>query len=169
MAPSTGWADLLSATDPDDKVDGLRQIERLESVEGWTVTMVQLAGDRDDRVRLKSAEVLSKSVCPKVDEASGLAELLESASDGEVCYWAATMLGTLGPQASTVTAAIDALKNCLADSMYLPAREQSAWALRRIGPPAVSAVDALRAAAVDAPPRLRRLASDAIRTIGEAA
>jgi hypothetical protein len=53
--------------------------------------------------------------------------------------------------------------------MYLPAREQATWALHQIGPPASIAIETLKEAAEDAPPRLQRMAKEAIRVITDAA
>ena len=72
----------------------------------------------------------------------------------------------MGPGA---VSAVDALQTCLRESMYLPARERAAWALSQIGPPASSAVPALQEAAKGAPPRLQRLATEALRAIGDIA
>ena len=92
--------------------------------------------------------------------------LLQSADDGETCYWAATLLGRLGQDAAV---AAGALEGCLRESMYLPARERAAWALSQIGPQAAAAVPTLEEAAAAAPPRLQRLATEALAAIREQA
>jgi HEAT repeat protein len=166
MTNNNNWGELLADDSPDAQVDALRQISGQESVTGLTETIVALSGSSNDEVRMWSAEALETSVTPTQSDVTALIRMLESAEDGEICYWAATMLGRLGPDA---VAAVDALETCLRASMYLPARERATWALSQIGPPAAAAVPALRAAAEAAPPRLQRLATEALRAIGEIA
>jgi len=157
------WALKLSGDSPDDQVEALRQISNAEQVRGLAVVVVALSGSSDDEVRMWSAEALEVAIQPDPSEVQGLIQQLQKAVDGEICYWAATMLGRLGTEAVGAVAALEA---CLRESMYLPARERAAWALSRIGPAASAAVPALTEAADTAPPRLQRLASEALRVIG---
>jgi HEAT repeat protein len=166
MGIGENWSEWLKSESAEDQVVALRQIAGAETVTGFTVAVVQLSGSRNDEVRMWSAEAMETTVQPNVGEVSALGELLENAVDGEICYWAATMLGRLGCQS---VGAVSALEGCVGESMYLPAREQATWALSQIGPRASSAIPTLREAAEDAPPRLQRMASDALRAIGEAA
>lgn len=156
------WKGKLTGNSVDDKVDALRQISWEEGVTGLTVAVVRLAEDRDEEVRMWSAEALESSVQPDPSEVGALVDVLTTAFDREVGYWAATMLGRLGKSAAPAAGALEA---GLRDSTYLPTRERAAWALGQIGPPASSAMAALERAAETAPPRLRRLATEAIRMI----
>lgn len=166
MTDDQNWRNMLATDSAETQVEALRQISGQESATGLTVAIVALSGSPDDDVRTWSAEALETAVVPTESEVPPLIEMLESASDGEICYWAATMLGRLGPKA---VAAVDALEACLRESMYLPARERATWALSQIGPPAAAAIPALKEAAEAAPPRLKRLATEALRVIGEIA
>lgn len=166
MTIKNNWGEVLAGGSPDDQVEVLRQISGQESVTGLTVAIVELSGSGNDEVRMWSAEALETAVTPTESEVTALIQMLVSAADGEICYWAATMLGRLGPEA---VAAVEALETCLRTSLYLPARERAAWALSQIGPQAAAAVPALKEAAEAAPPRLQRLASEALRAIGDAA
>jgi hypothetical protein len=140
----------------------LRQISAKEAVSGLTALIVQLAASRDDEIRMWAAEALESAVQPDASEVGSLTTLLEQAEDVETCYWAATMLGRLGGDATPATKALEA---CLRESMYLPARERATWALCQIGPAAAIATAALNEAARNAPPRLRRLARHALEVI----
>lgn len=165
---SPAWISALS--DDLDAIDVLSQIATAGNVTGITVAVVRLSGSSNDEVRRWAAESLESSIIPAVGEVDELAELLYAGHDGEVCYWAATMLGRLGSDVGPrARAAVNALETCLSDSLYLPARERSAWALSQIGPPAASAATTLRRTAEDAPPRLKKLVTKALRVIGEAA
>lgn len=166
MSNNNSWGEILAGNSPDAQVETLRHISGQESVTGLTVLVVALSGSRDDEVRMWAAEALETAVKPTEPEVTALIRMLESAADGEICYWAATMLGRLGPDA---VAAVDALETCLRNSMYLPARERATWALSQIGPRAAAALPALKEAAQAAPPRLQRLAAEAVRVIGEIA
>jgi hypothetical protein len=156
------WVAKLTGNSFEDQVDALRQISGEEAVTGLTVTVVGLSGSSDDEVRMWSAEALEVAIQPDPSEIRGLIELLERAVDGEISYWAATMLGRLGNDAATASAA---LETCLRESMYLPARERATWALTEIGPAAAAAIPTLKEAVETAPPRLQRLATEAIHAI----
>jgi HEAT repeat protein len=156
------WAAKLSGESPEDQIDALRQISTQEKVTGLAVTVVGLCGSSDDEIRMWSAEALEVAIEPQSSEIPGLIELLQQADDGEICYWAATLLGRLGVDA---VAAVATLETCLCESMYLPARERAAWALAEIGPDASAAIPALQKAAENAPPRLKRLALQAMAAI----
>lgn len=147
---------------PEQQVRVLRNLIGGEPVEGLATRCVQLAGAHNDEVRMWAAEVLESSVKPAVSDVQPLAQLLANADDGEIAYWASTMLGRLGPEAS---AAATELEACVRESLYLPARERAAWAISRIGPAAAAATPTLREIASDAPPRLRRLAMEALDSV----
>ncbi len=166
MDTNKQWNQWLCSDSVDHQVNALRQISGQKDVRGLTAIIVGLSGSRSDEVRIWSAEALETAVQPQQDDVHALADLLSDAEDGEIGYWAATMLGRLGDQA---TDAVDALEKCVSQSMYLPARERATWALCQIGPAAQSAAATLREAAADAPPRLQRMATEALRAIGEAA
>lgn len=160
------WVAKLDSQSTDKQIEALRQISNQQDVTGLTTRIVRLSGSRDDDVRMWAAEALESAVQPTVDDVGELVGQLQTADDGEICYWAATLLGRLGRDA---VAAVDALQSCLRDSLYLPAREQATWALCQIGPPASSAAPVLREVVDTAPPRLQRMANAALQAIGEAA
>lgn len=156
------WAAKLSSESFEDQAEALRQISAEQEVTGLTVAVVAFCGSSDDEVRMWSAEALEVAIRPQVSEVPELIELIEQADDGEIYYWAATMLGRLGPEAATAVAALEQL---LCDSMYLPARERATWALAEIGPAAAAAIPSLQSVAENAPPRLKRLAHQALAAI----
>ena len=156
----------LSKQKPDAVIAALQQMSNTDSVTGFTLCVVELAGSSNDLIRMWAAESLERSIEPTEDEIPALIELLQTNEEGEVRYWAATMLGRLGTAAAE---AGQALSDCLERSLHLPARERSAWALCQIGDAAIVAKDTLNKAAHDAPPRLRRIAAEALKIIGEAA
>ena len=173
MKFSHNLASQLESDSFDQQVTALREIARSSNVQGSTIRAVELAGSADDEVRMWAAEALESSIQPTSHEASGLIERLQHSADGEVCYWTATMLGRLGSEISTMPetaeSAVSALASCLSDSLYLPARERAAWALRQLGPVSKLALPTLRQVAMKAPPRLQRLTNETLKALDAAA
>lgn len=160
--PNERWAAKLNGESFEGQVEALRQISNQETVTGFAVTVVSLCGSSDDEVRMWSAEALEVAIQPLPSDVPRLIELLQRADDGEICYWAATMLGRLGSDAA---ASVAALQRFIGESMYLPARERATWAIGEIGPAASGAIPTLRKAAQQGPPRLQRLAHQAMLAI----
>lgn len=159
---TTQWATGLQDQSAERCVQTLRQIISAGNVTGLSAKIVTLAGSSDDEVRLWAAEALENAVVAHPDEVLQLTQLLQASSDGEVDYWCATLLGRLGSHSGEAVAQLD---HCLRTSMYLPARERAAWALSQIGTAAAAAMPTLRHAAIDGPPRLKRLAISALEAI----
>jgi HEAT repeat protein len=98
---------------------------------------------------------------PRTDDAALIAKLLGHTSP-EVGYWAATLLGRLEAAGRD---SVSDLTLALATSPHKAVRQQSAWALGRMGTAASSALPALEVAAKESDPRLRRLAEAAIKSM----
>jgi hypothetical protein len=109
-----------------------------------------------------ASQALETGVRPTIDEVGQLTVILNQSLSDEVGYWAATLLGRLGIQASS---AVETLVRCAADSKYLPARERAVWALAQIGRAAAPGTPTLRILAEEGPPRLKRLAIAALEAI----
>jgi HEAT repeat protein len=132
------------------------------NLQPWATTIVQAAGDADDQVRAWAADTLETLGSPKLGDLPGLMQLLTISQEGEILYWAATLIGRLGPTAHRAT---EILTNTVRLSPYLPVRERAVWALGRIGPRAKSASSLLREVSAKGPPRLRRLATEALESL----
>ena len=160
------WAEALDSPSLELCIQTLQKLAAAGKVTGLSAGIVALAGSSDDDVRTLAADVLESTVTVQSDEVPALVRLLIETSDGEVSYWAATLLGRMGRDAAI---AVPSLEHCLSRSLYLPARERAAWALCRIGKAASPAMPTLRSAAMDGPPRLKRLAIEALEAIRGAA
>lgn len=161
--PVERWATALTSGHREAQVTALRQISSCDVVTQLTVPIVRLAGSDDDEIRMWAAEAMENAVSPTPPEAPELAQLLIDSSDGEICYWAATMLGRLGGHATT---AVNALEMCLLHGDYLAARERAVWALSQIGPAATVTLPSLaRISRENHHPRLQRLALLAIERL----
>ena len=80
----------------------------------------------------------------------------------DVAYWAATLIGRLGPDGA---ASVPALIAALEDSPHQNVRQRAARALGKIGPGAAAAKDSLQKAAAGDDPRMARLAERALGAI----
>ncbi len=165
QSANLAWAEGISSQSAERCVQTLRQIVAAGNASGLSGRIVALAGSADDEVRMWAAEALETAVIVRTEDVTDLVSLLATSGDGEVCYWAATLLGRLGNHVGKTAEAVVALEHCLRTSMYLPARERAAWALCQIGLAAAPAMPTLRHAAVDGPPRLKRLAIAALEAI----
>lgn len=155
------WTANLASPDVTKQAESLQQIAGEDSVTGLSQIVVALSASHDADVRMWSAEALETAIQPEPADLAALTQMLADDHD-EVCYWAATMLGRLGTAAANAAAT---LESCARDSEYLPAREQAVWALCQIGPEAAAAKKTLQIIAADAPPRLKRFAEHALKTI----
>lgn len=115
-----------------------------------------------------AAETLRHAVNPIPEESAELAKLLSSTAY-DVSYWAATMIGRLGRRNGNLTEVVDALVACIEQSPSLATRERAVAAISQIGPAAAPASRVLRSTTQSDSPRLRRLATEAVRRIGVAA
>ena len=140
----------------------------------WAVALTKAAGDSSDAIAMAAAEALEMLGAPPASmlmQLIGLAKTCVNVSlpkkngtnaNSETAYWAVTLIGRLGPKAAPAT---DCLIEILNQSDYLPVRERATWAISRIGTAASSASSALRHAAAEGPPRLKRLATQALESI----
>jgi len=160
------WRRRLAGGTPDVQLQALLEIGGVSKVLGVSDLVIRLAGSRDDSVRAAAAQALESSLQPSLVEVPALIALLADRSDGEISYWAATMLGRLGQEAVD---AAPALCDCVTSSSFLPARERAVLALHSIGTAAGDSVPALQAVSEVAPARLQHLCREAIGKIGPGA
>lgn len=129
---------------------------------GAAEALLTASEDPDERVREWISSALESLESPSPDLAPALLRPL--ADGGPAAYWAATLLGRMGPEAAGLPDAVSGLASLLArDDAELAARERAAWALGRIGASDGQAAAALRAAADSPHPRLKRLAAEALK------
>jgi HEAT repeat protein len=122
------------------------------------VSLVRACGDSDEQVREWAVAALEELGAPSPGDVAALVELITAACS-DAAYWAATLLGRLGPPA---VASVPQLARVLESEADAAVRQRAAWALGKIGPAAAAAVPALKkAAATESDPRLARLAAAA--------
>ncbi len=125
------------------------------------VAIVQAAADPDEGVREWVVAALEELGPPLAEQCDELATLVGH-TESDIAYWAATLLGRLGEDASP---AVQRLADVLEESTTNHVRERIAWALSKIGPAAATATPALRKCAESDNPRLARTAARAIKAI----
>lgn len=161
----------LSAPDVEVRRAAAERLATLEAdARPAAVPLVRCCGDADESVREWSAAALEQMGPPDAGDLAALTELLACAgaakttpevdSQAQVQYWAATLIGRLGPAAAPAVAELGRL---LGGPATIEVRQRAAWALGRLGPAAGRVRSALEAAARDPDPRLARLAADALR------
>ena len=125
------------------------------------VPLVRACGDQSEEVSEWVVAALEEMGPPRASDVGDLALLVGDPS-ADVAYWAVTLLGRLEAEAAP---AVGALAAAVSDAPEVSIRQRAAWALGKIGPPALAAIDALRRAESDEDPRLARLARQAIERI----
>jgi HEAT repeat protein len=148
----------LRSGDPDERQAAAEKLSQLgPAAQPAAVALVE-ACERDDEARESAVAALEELGPPPATDVMKLASLLQHPAL-DVAYWAATLLGRLEVQAAP---AADDLIRALRSHAELAVRQRAAWALGKIGPAAIAAQEALRAAAAGSDPRLASLAREAI-------
>jgi hypothetical protein len=125
------------------------------------VALVRACGTSDPTSHAWCTAALEELGTPPVSQIEALTALAGDPVPN-VSYWAVTLLGRCGSAASP---AVAVLARIVRRSTELPVRERAIWALGKIGPAAAAAVPALHEAAAGGPPRLSRLAENALAAI----
>lgn len=121
------------------------------------------AADSDDETRSLATGALEDLGAPPLGMVPDLAAALKRPTlDGP--YWAATLLGRLKADAAP---AVERLADAAARHPQITVRQRATWALGEIGAAASPALETLEQVAMDADPRLARLASEAMGKIRE--
>ena len=152
----------LEHHDSEKQLETLIEICQYTKLTGISGLVLRFAGSRMDSQRLAAAKALDRSVQPNLRELPTLVAALDPEQDGEVVYWAATLIGRLGDQAED---AVDALCRCIKDSSFLAARERAVIALQKIGPAAQGAIPVLESVSDSATGRLKQLCQQTSRDL----
>jgi HEAT repeat protein len=154
--------DRLASSDPSEAAGAAETLCHLgRDAQQAAVALVRAAGANDETVRAWVAAALEEVGPPAEGQIGELIRLTDH-QESDVRFWAVTLLGRAGAAA---TGAVEAIATQLRHSPDLPTRERAAWALGRIGPPAIAAVSWLHMAAASEEPRLSRLAKASLATI----
>ena len=126
-------------------------------VSPYSVALVKATGDEECVAEWAIASLEGLETVPA--ESVHQLDALLSNENHTIVYWASTLLGRLGNQAS---ACEEHLADLLAESKHDSVRERAAWALGRIGIKSDSTRQKLQAAMNSTNPRLTRLAETAL-------
>lgn len=135
--------------------EGLAQLG--EEAAQASVELVRAAGDADEQVREWAVGALEALGTPEAGQLSGLVEQLGN-SRGDAAYWAATLLGRMGREASS---ALEELNRVLLQSPQMAVRQRCAWAIGKIGAEVAGNVDPQLRGAVEASLQQAAAAGDA--------
>jgi HEAT repeat protein len=127
------------------------------------VPLVRAVAINDETVREWVVSALESLDAPHEEDVPALTELMGS-EEGDVAYWAITLLGRLEGQAAP---AVPELTWALKQNPHPHNRQRAAWALGKIGPLAKDALPALKEAAHGSDSRLARIALLAMEQITE--
>lgn len=151
--------DLLNGS-PEQRASAAQTLSQLGAgAAPAAAALVNLAGD--DASGEWCVATLEELGPPPASQVGELAKLT-TADNEATAYWAATLLGRLGPAAAPATGA---LARQAAEHPSLAAKERAVWALGKIGPAAAGAKPVLESLTKSDPPRLARLANEAIKAI----
>jgi HEAT repeat protein len=131
-----------------------------EKVRAAALVLVEACGDESEAVREAAVGALEEMGPPDPEVLDGLTALLAN-TNADVAYWAATLIGRLGPDGA---ASVSALIATMEESPHQNVRQRVARVLGKIGPGAARAKDPLQKAVAGDDPRLARLAE---RALGE--
>ena len=157
------WVNDLNAPEPARRAAAAEHLARLgEGARGAAVPLARAAGDASESVREWAVAALEGVGPPAAEDLTALRQLMLQDATDDAAYWAVTLAGRLGVDAS---AAVPELIRLLGAADPVAVRQRAAWALGRIGPAAAEAESALRQASDSDDPRLARLASAALEQI----
>jgi HEAT repeat protein len=156
---------LIASLRSDDSATQQAAAEQLAHMEtgaqAAAVALVEASDSDKEEVREWVVAALEGIGPPLEKDIGQLAALLKKKSL-DVAYWAATLLGRLGPEAAP---AVSELTKAVSTHDELAVRQRAASALGEIGPAAKSSLESLQDATKSTDPRLARLARDAIEQI----
>jgi HEAT repeat protein len=119
----------LAASAVDRRISAAERLARLaERAAGVAAALVKATGDDEESVREWAVAALEACGPPPAAYCDELIRLLDSPSL-DVAYWAATLLGRLGPLAAVAAAA---LSRSVSHSPHAAVRRRAAWALEKI-------------------------------------
>lgn len=120
----------LESRDSDRRAAAAEWISHQPDASAEALCVLDALGDSDERVREWITATLEEIEKPLESIVAPLAERLEH-DNSDVAYWAATLLGRIGPAAGAARAALANLLDI--DETDLSTRERAAWALGKIG------------------------------------
>jgi HEAT repeat protein len=155
-------AALLDSASLAERRRAAEQLSRLgPAAKPAAATLVMALADTDETVREWATAALEEINAPAGEQTAQLAAMLKHAHP-DAGYWAATLLGRIGPEALP---AAGALAEAVAESPHAHVQERAAWALGKLGPGAAQVAPELERASQSKNPRLARLAKRALQQI----
>lgn len=157
------WKNQLEQNDPTLQAEAAEHLAQAgPAAVNAAVALVRAVGSPNESVCEWATSALEGIECPLDEQLPELVMIAQSSS-GDTCYWAITLIGCAESKAASATPQLTTL---LLESPELNIQQRAAWALKKIGPGAADASQALQAAAQSDDARLARLATQALEAIG---
>ncbi len=163
----------LQSDDELVKLAALEEIANQSQVRGLTLSVLEAVSSDNSEVQDWALEAIKRSIVPLPEEVATLGNLMVRSDHSMQIESIALMLGRIGsvPETDPETAAV--LLETLQRVQSLSARERIVWALAQLGlaqlgSAASVAEVVLQQTLVDAPPRLKRLATETLRRLSAA-
>lgn len=152
------WRADLRSSDEDMRAAAAENLCRAGAASaGSAIDLLNACGD-EESVRKWAVAALEDLGPPGLGALQPLSNLVSS-PNSLIAYWAATLLGRLGPSAA---ASQDAIASVLTNSKDAAVQERCAWALGKIGVTSSKALTALNQARASSNQRLARLSESAL-------
>ena len=146
----------------------LQELADREQVKGLTLPVVEAVASGNPEIQSWAIEVIKRSLVPEPDEVVPLCDLMETSQNASQVEHAALMLGKLGNGSESAEKVAVVLLDAFKRIQHTSARERIVWALAQLGPAAMVAEEALKQTVEDASPRLKRMATEALRRLSAA-
>ena len=141
-----------------------------QSIQAAAIPLVNCLGTIHDDSNEWIVAALEQLESPSAADADAFAHVMQSYADGEAnsqqAYWAAKLLGRIGPEAGNVSC--QALARCASSAADPEIVTQSVWALSKMGASAASAQAVLQQLSQSPVPRTARYAQQALDNLGSA-
>ncbi|TWT29493.1 HEAT repeat domain-containing protein [Blastopirellula retiformator] len=160
MAPDLSQLiDHLNSEDVSVRRNACEQLAKIgPELRSAAVPLCRLTADPEETVRESAVGALEALETPATEDASALSQLMSSSAT-DVRYWAATLLGRIGPSAERQA---PALLVAITSDQTTAVQQKAVWAIDQIGVRTASAKAALEQASQSSDPRLARLATKAL-------
>ena len=160
---ASNWARTLAVSDDlAARREAARQLSlHPEEAQVAAIALVTAASDADESLREWAVSTLEDLGPPSAADLSELLRLADNSSS-DIAWWAITLLGRLGPEASDAAAL---LARRSLDETSPAVRQRAIWALGQLGPAATGQRDTLVTLADSEDAQVARLARQALERV----
>lgn len=164
------WVEQLRSDDPKSIASAAQALAQTDAlITSAAIPLASRVGTLDDDANEWMVAALERLRDPSSEDAAPLAQILKSYLDAEAnalqAYWAATLIGRIGPVAAPASCSL--LAECAGNASDKEVVSRSVWALAQFGAAAAPAQSTLKRMAETSTARTARYAQLAIDRIDE--